>query len=114
MLDWDRISELREEIGPDAFLEVVALFLEEVEASLVRLADLAEARAMESELHFIKGCALNLGFRGLADLTAAGELAARAGDLSGISHAAVAGAYAQSKQAFLAALDGPQATRTGT
>ena len=113
MLDWNRISELQEEIGPDAFHEVVALFLEEVDASLARLGRLTEPREVEGELHFIKGCALNFGFRGLADLTARGEMAARAGDLSGISVATVADAYGLSKREFLAALSDPTVPRTG-
>jgi hypothetical protein len=30
MIDWDRVQELRDEIGAEAFGEVVELFLEEV------------------------------------------------------------------------------------
>ena len=114
MLDWDRISELQDEIGPDAFHEVVTLFLDEVEASLDRLRSLTDAPAIESELHFIKGCALNLGFRGLAALTAKGEMEARAGNLSGISHDAVAAIYTESKTSFLATLSDQAASCTGT
>ena len=31
MIDWARVSELRDEVGPEDFEEVLHLFLEEVE-----------------------------------------------------------------------------------
>lgn len=75
MLDWTRIEELREEVGHDAFAEVVDLFLEEVGGVLERLDP--GAATIEDDLHFLKGAALNLGFAELADLCNAGEQAAR-------------------------------------
>ncbi|WP_172327722.1 Hpt domain-containing protein [Mangrovicoccus sp. HB161399] len=76
MLDWTRIEELRDEVGADAFAEVVELFLEEVGGVLDRL-DPGSA-TLEEDLHFLKGAALNLGFAKLAGLCREGELAARA------------------------------------
>ena len=37
MIDWARVRELKDEVGADAFDEVVELFLEEVEEVIVRL-----------------------------------------------------------------------------
>ena len=37
MIDWDRVNALRDEVGPEAFAEVVELFLEEVDEKVVPL-----------------------------------------------------------------------------
>lgn len=67
MLDLERIAELREEVGADAFGEVVEMFVEEVEEVLHRLDPSAEFAETADKLHFLRGCALNLGFRRFAD-----------------------------------------------
>lgn len=65
MIDWERVAELRRELGEEDFPEVAELFQTEVEETLEKLhtADEDEARA---RLHFLKGSALNLGFAALA------------------------------------------------
>ncbi len=68
MIAWDRIDELKSEIGEDDFLEIVALFLDETEAALTRLGETADPDEAEALLHFLKGSALNLGFRALGRL----------------------------------------------
>ena len=37
MIEWDRVAELRDEVGAEDFAEVVELFLDEVEATLARI-----------------------------------------------------------------------------
>ena len=59
MIDWDRVRELRAEVGEDAFDEVVELFLDEVDESVESLTPDCDIAAT---LHFIKGSAANLGF----------------------------------------------------
>lgn len=101
MIDWDRVSELQEEVGKDDFDEIVTLFLEEVDeatAGLASVGDLAEA------MHFLKGCALNLGFRELAELCAAGELQAKDGQGHLIDTHKVVEVYKSSRATFLAEL----------
>ncbi len=71
MIDWQRIEDLKGEIGEDAFPEVVELFVEEVDEVVTTLRDSGSVSA--DQLHFLKGCALNLGFSGLAELCAAQE-----------------------------------------
>lgn len=67
MIDWTRVAELREEIGPEEFDEVAELFLLEVEDTLGRLDEaIQDAPQMQQLLHFLKGSALNLGFRAMA------------------------------------------------
>ncbi|MDU8910888.1 Hpt domain-containing protein [Aestuariicoccus sp. MJ-SS9] len=105
MIDWDRALELREEMGEDGFDEVIELFLTEVEEALDRLGDDAgNPAAMESALHFLKGAALNLGFKGFAALCAKGESEASAGDVSAIETDGVRALYHASKTDFLTGL----------
>ena len=78
MIDWDRVNELRDEVGEEDFLEVVEMFLEEVEEVMDRLHQSSEG-ASEGDMHFLKGSALNLGFSGFADLCRDGEIRAKEG-----------------------------------
>lgn len=80
MIDWKRISELREEIGEEDFNEVAEVFLEEVDEAVERLADATEPAQLAAELHFLKGSALNLGFSVMAELCQTGEAAANRGE----------------------------------
>ena len=101
MLDLDRIDELREEIGPDAFSEVVELFLDEVENALLRL---GTAETLADDLHFLKGCALNLGFSTFAATVSEAERLARTGEGKRVNPAAIRAVFAESKQVFVDAL----------
>ena len=56
MIDWERVKELRGEIGDDDFAEVAAMFLEEADEAVGRLVPGLTANAMEADLHFLKGC----------------------------------------------------------
>lgn len=101
MIDWARAEDLRAEIGTDDFMEVVDLFLEETDASVGRLAAGQPPSAVEGELHFLKGSALNLGFRDLAALCQDGERQAGNGDAASLDLGPIVHCYAQSKLAFL-------------
>lgn len=68
MIDWERVAELREEVGAEAFGEVVALFLEETDAVIATLARSTDDEEIRASLHFVKGSALNLGFAKVAEL----------------------------------------------
>lgn len=106
MIDWARIAELREEVGPDSFDEVAALFLEESDEAVQRLSAGAGAAGLESGLHFLKGAALNLGFSRLAGLCQEGERRAAQGACD-IDLDQIRAAYQASRAAFEA---GPEAT----
>ena len=99
MIDWSRVKELHDEIGPDAFGEVVGLFLEEADEAVAQLPNCTDARSIESALHFLKGSALNLGFRVLAQLCQTGERQAAAGD-TGVDLGAIVVSYTLSRDAF--------------
>lgn len=99
MIDWDRVRELRGEIGAEDFAEVVGLFLEEADEVIARLSADGGAKVLAADLHFLKGAALNLGFAALSALCQDGERRASAGDLS-VDLEAVRQAYAACRAAF--------------
>ena len=100
MIDWTRVAELRDEIGPEDFEEVAELFLMEVEDTLSRLTGAAkDARQMQEYMHFLKGSALNLGFSDMSDICSKGEADAANGHLSvEIDH--LKSLYGQSRSVF--------------
>jgi HPt (histidine-containing phosphotransfer) domain-containing protein len=104
MIDWERVKELRGEIGADDFAEVVTMFLEEADEAMARLTPGMSAKEMEEDLHFMKGAALNLGFSSLSTLCQEGERRAAGGD-TGVDLLAVKSVYAASKHAFELGLD---------
>lgn len=73
MIDWARLRQLRSDVGEDAFDEVVELFLEEVQDGVDQLQAATDGGTLADQLHFLKGSAMNLGFRQFADLCQAGE-----------------------------------------
>ncbi|MCP9482596.1 Hpt domain-containing protein [Shimia sp. CNT1-13L.2] len=73
MINWDRVEELHEEIGPEDFDSVVALFLEEVGQAIGRLEENSSRSNLGADLHFLKGCALNLGFNSFSLVCQTGE-----------------------------------------
>lgn len=99
MIDWARVNELRDEIGADSFDEVAVMFLEEADEAIARLDAAKGAKSLESDLHFLKGSALNLGFQRLADLCQIGERLAAAGSIE-VDLDAIIQAYDGSKRAF--------------
>lgn len=100
MIDWDRVEELREEIGAEDFGEVVDLFLDEVEEVIERLRAGPDMANLEADLHFLKGGALNLGFRAFSQLCQAGEAAAAAGKAETVDLNAILSSFAESKDVF--------------
>lgn len=101
-IDWDRVAQLREEVGPEEFAEVVDLFLEEVDDAVARLAVAAEPGALRDDLHFLRGSALNLGFSAFGQLCQDGERDIAEGRMPDIG--LLLGCYAASRAAFVGAL----------
>jgi HPt (histidine-containing phosphotransfer) domain-containing protein len=106
-MNWDRVHELRSEVGDDAFDEVVALFLEETDCMAGRLAARVDPATLGGDLHFMKGAALNLGFDELAAACAAAESALRSAGAGAVDLHALLEAYASSRRELLA--DTPRA-----
>ena len=80
IISWDRVAELRVEVGADDFDEIVLMFLEETETALNDLQSAADEADRRDLLHALRGSALNLGFTGLSRLCQAIE--------GGVDHAA--------------------------
>lgn len=100
MIDWERVAELRDEIGEDGFSEVLELFLDEVETVVMRLG--ARPEKLEDDLHFLKGSAWNLGFTSFGAACQSGERRAAAGCGAEVDISAVIATYNASKKAFMA------------
>ena len=82
MIDWSRINELRDEAGDDAYEELRDIFLSEVEEALARLGYDRGPTALAAELHFLKGCAVNIGLADFAALCRKGEITAGTGTIA--------------------------------
>lgn len=108
LINWDKVGELRDEVGAEDFDEVVDLFLEEVEETISLLG--TDGRSVEHDLHFLKGSALNLGFAQFSELCRAGESAAAAGQADTVDLNAVVTSYGASKDVFLAEFPGQLGT----
>lgn len=111
MIDWDRVDELRSEVGPEEFPEVVELFLEEVEELIARLRTDPDPAKFEEDLHFLKGSAWNLGFAAFGTMCQIGEKLAATGRAEGVNLDHILAIYDESKKMFLARLeaDSPRA-----
>ncbi|MBF9031301.1 hypothetical protein HKCCE3408_12935 [Rhodobacterales bacterium HKCCE3408] len=92
MIDWDRVAELKDEIGEDGFAEVGGLFITEIEA---RLDDMASGTPVAADFHFLRGSAANLGLATMAEACAAAEAAAKAGGAPDLEP--IAGLFAASR-----------------
>ena len=77
MINWDRISELQDEVGEDGIAEVIEIFVEEMEEGLASLASSSNPTEIADKLHFLKGSAQNIGLEEMSRLCAAGEHALR-------------------------------------
>lgn len=98
LIDWTKVNELAEDVGLDGFDEVVELFLQEVETALQTIALTDD---LEAALHFVKGCALNLGFAEVARICAEGEALAARGLPDRVELAPLYRIYADSRAVFL-------------
>lgn len=101
MIDWSHVDGLRIDLA-EGFDELVEVFLDEVDSAMARLSpDLAPGQ-MASDLHFLKGAALNLGFTAFADLCSQGEI--RAGRGGRVETAPIREIFSASRRAFVQGL----------
>ncbi|WP_027257002.1 Hpt domain-containing protein [Leisingera aquimarina] len=103
MIDWPRVTELREEVGAEDFGEVVEIFLEEVEEVIGKLQG-GDHSQLEQDLHFLKGSALNLGFEEFSALCLKGEQKSAHGKTEDVDIPAIIANFETSKSAFLTGL----------
>ena len=101
MIDWMRVTTLRDEIGAEGFDEVVELFMAEVEETIARLRTTPDLSRLEGDLHFLKGSALDLGFSAFSTLCQNGETASAKGAANTVDVAAIINCFDISKQSFV-------------
>lgn len=109
MIDWQRVTSLREEIGEEDFGEVVPLFLEEVAEITDALRSEVDLSALEANLHALKGSAMNLGFSDFSSLCHTGEALAASGKAASVDVHAILDSFDASRDAFLHGLAGEHA-----
>ncbi|MDO5632765.1 MAG: Hpt domain-containing protein [Paracoccus sp. (in: a-proteobacteria)] len=115
MIDWNRVIELRNEVGPDEFGPVLELFMDEVEEIVMRL-DASDPARLARDMHFLKGSAWNLGFAEFGALCQQGETLAMRGRTEDVKPEDFVACYSTSKQIFmrdLACAVGPDQEETG-
>lgn len=100
MIDWERVAELRDEVGADDFDEVVDLFIEEVEGTIAHLREAPDMTTLEADLHFLKGAALNLGFQAFSVMCEKGEHMAGRGEAEAVDIPAILDCFDTSRTAF--------------
>ncbi|AUH32617.1 Hpt domain-containing protein [Paracoccus tegillarcae] len=100
MIDWNRVSALRDEVGPSEFEPVLELFLDEIEG-LVMLLSMDDPAKLARDLHFLKGSACNLGFDAFATLCDDYEARIGRGELKNISLDEIVICYSLTKQMFI-------------
>ncbi len=101
MISWDRVNELKEEVGAEDFFEVVELFLAEVDEVMTRLKTAPDPDTYDRDLHFLKGSALNIGFEALSTLCREKEMRLAQGSAGDLDLEDVFAVYETSKAAFL-------------
>lgn len=99
MIDWTRISQLEAEIGADELPALVPIFLDEV-GGAIEAFDNGQTPT-ESALHFLKGCAMTLGFRDLAQLASEGENQKKTNETFCVDTAAIINAYHREREELL-------------
>ena len=93
MVDWDRVNELKTDVFGDDFAEMIEVFLEEVEGVLKRLKASPAFSTFEEDFHFLKGCALNVGFSEFGRLCQEAESLAAKGQAMSVEIDQICDAY---------------------
>ena len=106
MIDWTRVSELRDEVGAEDFDEVVDLFLLEVDEEINFLKKQLTPQTLAEKLHFLKGSALSLGFAEFSQMCASAEHEVSGATGTEINVDAIIDSYTTSRAHFMAELPG--------
>lgn len=99
MIDWNRVLQLREEVGDGAFAALADEFLAEIENRLEQLS--ADPQQLLRDLHYLRGAALNIGFMKLSALCLADEMQLRHGHAHGVDRDDLREKFRQTKAQFL-------------
>lgn len=83
MIDWDRVTELQDEIGEEDFIEVGRMFIAEMQEKLEAMGELPAPGT--EDYHYLRGSAANLGLAEFADLCGTAEAAAKSGETTDLA-----------------------------
>jgi HPt (histidine-containing phosphotransfer) domain-containing protein len=103
MINWRQARQLQNDVGKDEMVEVVDLFLSEVDEAMEALQNkyaTMSATDRSAAFHFLKGCASNLGFETFGDKCVQGEESLKAGNEPDFRVSDLVETYARSKQQF--------------
>lgn len=100
MIDWNRVTELRDEIGAEDFADVAEIFLEEVDEEIAKIGQPDYDGDLAADFHFLKGGALNLGFADFATLCGNAEADSRNDTFDTERIAGIVSCYHASRQLF--------------
>lgn len=101
MIDWHRVTTLRDEVGEEDFEEIVPMFLEEVSEITEQLSGDVDLDQLEANLHCLKGSAMNLGFADFSTLCNKGERMAATGNAPAVDVEQILASFESSKAVFL-------------
>lgn len=99
MIDWNRVIELRDELGADEAAPIFDMILQEVEAQLSGLH--AQPGPLADDLHMLRGLAVNLGFVDFCALCLHAEQQLARDEGFDLGPAALRASFGHSKQLFL-------------
>lgn len=104
MIDWERVRELRGDVGDDDFRSILELFLDEIETVVFRLAG-NSPQQNSVDFHFLTGCARNLGFNAFARLCEELEALSKQNQISPDRIEGAMELYARTKRSFICDLE---------
>ena len=104
MIDWTRVLTLHDEVGSAEFRPLLELFLDEIEGVMMSVSS-TDPVIFEEKLHFLKGCAWNLGLRAFGALCELWEALVIRGGGDALDLDQLFACYAQSKQMLVRDLD---------
>src|SRR5690606_16806014 len=104
LIDMARLQELMEEIGGEDLSAIADMFLDETDGAITRIIRSESGPELGEDLHFLKGCALNLGLAALAGICHDAERCNACGRTAPLNPVIFLAVYDASKRALRAAL----------
>jgi len=101
MIDWNRMTELKTDVGAEDFAEVIEIFMEEVEGVLSPMLSGEKRSRIDEDLHFLRGSALNIGFHRFAGICAEAEKLVATGRTGDIALGEIGRVFEASKAAYM-------------
>lgn len=105
MIDRKRVAALYEDVGKEEFGPLVAMFLDEIEATILSL-DLTDPAGLSQRLQILKGSARSMGLRALGIKCELWARSAAQGTVEGLDPGVLKACHARSRQLLMRDLAG--------